>query len=85
MRHVLLLWLPLVVCACVAPPDITVSGPDGQKRISIQCRDVQNCLIRAGRYCPDGYDDSNEGRRPHELLIRCKTPTSATSLGDWKD
>lgn len=83
MRPSLAVVAAITIVSCAAPPDITVPGDDGRKYILIRCRDVQNCLIRAGRYCPAGYVDRHEGKRAHELLIRCKSEPD-TSLGDWK-
>jgi hypothetical protein len=80
MRHMLFV-LVLLLPGCAAPPDVTIPGADGKKHILVRCRDTQNCLIRAARYCPGGYNDSNQGQRPHELLIRCKDAPEDKPVG----
>ena len=68
----------VLAASCTPPPDVTVPGSDGGKDYLIRCRDRQNCLLRAARYCPGGYVDRNEARSTHEMLVRCKEAPGAT-------
>jgi hypothetical protein len=72
VKRLMILGVSIALSGC-AVPVTKINGPDGRPAYSLKCsgmgRDRQDCLVQAGKICPQGYVVVDDSSRVNGVLV----------------